>query len=151
MDPDILINNKNKILKILNKRGFHLNEYDTIRFVSSFSYNMNVWQYEICMEAQSATEIEDSPLTKTVNENLVFNIYKYNTYRPANLTVDNNRSLSKTNSVERRLESCAFLSVVADRLQNPKNITIGHSNVISLRNKIEAVTQLIINMFALRN
>ena len=103
------------------------------------------------MEAQSATEIEDSPLTKTVNENLVFNVYKYNTDRPSNSTVDNNRSLSKTNSVERRPESYAFLSVVADRLQNPKNIIIGHSNVISLRNKIEAVTQLIINMFALRN
>ena len=82
------------------------------------------------MEAQSATEMEDPPLTKTVNQNLVFNVNKYNTDRPTNSTVDNNRSLSKTNSVERRPENYAFLSVVTDRLQNQKNITIGHLNVI---------------------
>ena len=40
-------------------------------------------------------------------------------------------------------ENCAFSSIVAYRLQNPKNITIDHLNVNLLRSKIEAVDELI--------
>ena len=66
---------------------------------------------------------------------LVINIYNPNADRPLNSTVDNNKPLSKTNSVEKSTENYAFLLVVAHRLQNPKNITIGRLNVNSLRNK----------------
>ena len=40
-------------------------------------------------------------------------------------------------------ENCAFSSIVAYRLQNPKNITIDHLNVNLLRSKIETVDELI--------
>ena len=40
-------------------------------------------------------------------------------------------------------ESDAFPSIIAHKLQTPPNITIGHWNVNSLRNKIKAVEELI--------
>ena len=55
--------------------------------------------------------MEDSPVAKRVNKYLVFNVNNSNTYRPVNLTVDDSKSLSKTNSVERRPDNYAFQSV----------------------------------------
>ena len=89
------------------------------------------------MDAQNTSEKIDSSLAKKVNKNLVFNVCNSDTDRLANSTVDNNNSLSKTNSVERRSENYDFLSVAAHRLQNPKSITIGHLTANSLRKKIE--------------
>ena len=40
-------------------------------------------------------------------------------------------------------ESDAFPSIIAHRLQTPPNLTIGHWNVNSLRNKIKTVEELI--------
>ena len=60
------------------------------------------------MGAQSTTEMEDSSLAKGVNKNLVFNVYNSNTDRLVNSTVDNNKSLSKANSVKRRSENYAL-------------------------------------------
>ena len=63
--------------------------------------------------------------------------------------------ISKTNCLEENLNdtnrsfennkecSNAFQSVQKHRLQNPKNIVIGHLNVNSLRNKSEAVEELL--------
>ena len=96
---------------------------------------MSAWRYEICIDTQNTTKIEDRLFAKNrVNKKLVFNVYNSNTDRPVNSAVDNNKSLSKTNSVERRSENYDFPSVVALRLQ--KNITIVHLNLISLKNKI---------------
>ena len=96
---------------------------------------MSAWRYEICLDTQNTTKIEDRLFAKNrVNKKLVFNVYNSNTDRPVNSAVDNNKSLSKTNSVERRSENYAFPSGVALRLQ--KNITIVHLNLISLKNKI---------------
>ena len=133
----LFIDNKNINLNMLNRRGLHLNEYGTTRLANKFCYNMNASWYEICMDAQSTKH------AKNVNKILVINIYNPNADRPTNSTADNNKSLSKTNSVEKSTENYAFLLVVAHRLQNPKNITIGQLNVNSLRNKIEAVEELI--------
>ena len=69
------------------------------------------------MDVPSTTEMENLSLSESVNKNLVFNINSNND-RPANLTVDNNKSLSIANSVERRSENYAFPSGVAHRLQN---------------------------------
>ena len=55
--------------------------------------------------------MEDSPVAKRVNKYLVFNVNNSNTYRPVNLTVDDSKSLSKTNSVERRPDNYVFQSV----------------------------------------
>ena len=96
---------------------------------------MSAWRYEICIDTQNTTKIEDRLFAKNrVNKKLVFNVYNSNTDRPVNSAVDNNKSLSKINSVERRSENYDFPSVVALRLQ--KNITIVHLNLISLKNKI---------------
>ena len=80
-------------------------------------------------------------------------MYSSNTERTANSTADNNKPVSKTSSVERSLMLSHQLLLVGYKSQ--KNITIGHLNVNSLRNKIVAVEELIKkknwHMFALRN
>ena len=65
--------------------------------------------------------------------------------------------ISRVNCVEENLNdanhsfennkecSSAFKSVQKHRLRNPKNIVIGHLNVNSLRNTIEAVEELVQN------
>ena len=63
-------------------------------------------------------DAQNTKHAKNVNKILVINIYNPNADRP-------------------------FLLVVAHRLQDPKNITICQLNVNSLRNKIEAVEELI--------
>ena len=64
-------------------------------------------------------DAQNTPLAKKkVNKSLVFNVYSSNTKRTANSTTDNNKPVSKTNSVERSL--IAFPSVVGCRLQIPK-------------------------------
>ena len=74
---------------------------------------------------------------------MIFNVNNSNTDRPANSTVDNNKSLSWINSVERKAEIYSFPLAVPHRLQNSKNITISYLSINSLRNKIEAVEELI--------
>ena len=61
-----------------------------------------------------------------------------------------NRLEENLNDVNRSFEdnkecSNAFQSVQKHRLQNPKNKVIGHLNVNSLRNKFEAVEELVQN------
>ena len=92
------------------------------------------------MGGRNKTEKEESPVAKRVNKNLVLN-----TDRPVNPTVDSIKSLSRNNSAEERAENDVFPSVIAHRLQNAKNVTIGTLNVNSLRNKIGAVQELITN------
>ena len=60
------------------------------------------------MDAQNTSDIEDPPLAKKVNKNLVFNVCNSSTDRLANSTVDNDKSLSKTSSFERRPEIMLF-------------------------------------------
>ena len=62
--------------------------------------------------------MENSSLRKKINKNLVFNVNNINTKRSSKSTVCHKKSLSKTNSVEKRPENYAFPSVVAPRLQN---------------------------------
>ena len=92
------------------------------------------------MGGRNKTEKGESPVAKRVNKNLVLN-----TDRPVNPTVDSIKSLSRNNSAEERAENDVFPSVIAHRLQNAKNVTIGTLNVNSLRNKIGAVQELITN------
>ena len=95
------------------------------------------------MDAQNTSDIEDPPLAKKVNKSLVFNVCNSSTDRHANSTVDNDKSLSKTSSFERRPEIMLFHQMLLICYKTHKNITIDHLNVNSLRNKIEAVEELI--------
>ena len=95
------------------------------------------------MDAQNTSDIEDPPLAKKVNKSLVFNVCNSSTDRHANSTVDNDKSLSKTSSFERRPEIMLFHQMLLICYKIHKNITIDHLNVNSLRNKIEAVEELI--------
>ena len=56
------------------------------------------------MGARNNTEKKESATAKRVNKNLVFNVSSSNTDRPVNPTVDNNKSLSRDNSAEKRLK-----------------------------------------------
>ena len=76
---------------------------------------------------------EESAMEKKLKKSL--NVNRCNTYRSADLTVDNNKSLSRNNSSEERAETDAFPSATAHRLENAKNVTIGVLNVNFLRNK----------------
>ena len=78
---------------------------------------MKAWRHGISTDTQNTTNREDSSLPNRVNKNLVFSFNISNTDRPVNSTVDNCKSLSKTNSVQGRPENHAFLSVIAHRLQ----------------------------------
>ena len=70
---------------------------------------------------------------------------KKNTEKPVNPTVDDNKSLSESNSAEERAEDDVLPSVAAHGLPNAKNVAIGALNVNSLRKKIGAVQELITN------
>ena len=61
--------------------------------------------------------------------NLVFNVNSSNTNRPVNPTVNNKKSLIRSNSSEERAENDAFPSVTTHRLQNAKNVTISALNI----------------------
>ena len=76
---------------------------------------------------------EESAMEKKLKKSL--NVNRCNTYRSADLTVDNNKSLSRNNSSEERAETDAFPSATPHRLENAKNVTIGVLNVNFLRNK----------------
>ena len=88
-----------------------------------FCYSINVQQDETGMGIRNKTEKEESATGKRVNKNLVFNVNSSNTGKPVNLTVDNNKSLSRNNSAEERAENDAFPSFTSHRLQNAQNVT----------------------------
>ena len=97
------------------------------------------------MGTRNKTEEEESAIPKRLNKNLVFNVNGSSTDRPVNPTIDDIKSLSRNNSAEERAENAVFPSVIAHRLQNAKNVTIGALNVNSLRNKIGTLEELITN------
>ena len=68
------------------------------------------------MDARNKTEKKDSAITKRVTKNLVFNVNSSNTDRLVNPTLDNIKSLSRSNSTEERAENYVFPSVTAHRL-----------------------------------
>ena len=128
-------------MNTLSISGIYLSNYSTTCLVISVYYNINAWQYEIYRDTQNATEKEDSLLAKRVNKHLELSVNSTNADGPVNSTVDNKKLLNKTNSVERRLEYDASPLVFTHRLQNLKKLKIGHLNVNSLGNKIEAVKE----------
>ena len=88
------------------------------------------------MSARNNMEKKESAIAKKVNKSFAFNVNSSNPDRTVNSTVDNNKSLSRNNSAEERIENDVFPSVTAHRLQNTKYVTIGALN--SLRNKTGA-------------
>ena len=94
---------------------------------------MNAWRDETCTDTKSKTKKKKICNSKKVKKSL--NVNRCNTDRPADPTVDNNKSLSRNNSSEERAETDAFPSATAHRLENAKNVTIGVLNVNFLRNK----------------
>ena len=97
------------------------------------------------MRGRNKTEKEESAIAKRVNKNLILNVNSSNIDRPVNPTVASIKSISRNNSAKERAENDVFPSITGHRLQNAENITIGTLNVNSLRNKIEAVKELITN------
>ena len=65
-----------KIKKMLNQSGLHLNEYGTRRLVKKFYYNLINWWDTICLDRNTN---EKSVKTKKVNGNLNFNVSTANT------------------------------------------------------------------------
>ena len=51
---------------------------------------------------------DESAIVKRVNKNLVFYVNNSNVDRPVSLTVDNNKSLSRSNSAEEMAENDVF-------------------------------------------
>ena len=90
------------------------------------------------------TSTEDFLKRKAANKKLCFDYSIVKTDRPI-ITYSRN-SNNERNRVKSllRINECsnAFKSVKAHRLQNPKNVRIGHLNINSLRNKITAVEEL---------
>ena len=81
-------------------------------------------------------------------DNICLNSSVANTDRPIiSKTNHLEENLNDANRVFRKSKECsnAFQSVHKHTLQNPKNIVIGHLNVNSLRNKFEAVEELVQN------
>ena len=91
-------------------------------------------------------EEEPNVVDERVNVGSVFNIFKTTVDRPVSPMFDKgNENLSESVSKHIRRSSNAYQAVKTHRLQNPKNVTIGHLNVNSIRNKIFAVEELIKN------
>ena len=87
-----------------------------------------------------------------VNSKKVQNIYLNssvaNTDRPIISTTNHlEENLNDANRVFENSKECsnAFQSVQKHRLQNPKNIVIGHINVNSLKSKFDVVEELVQN------
>ena len=127
------IDKKNISLGMLNISGIYLNENSTTCLVNNFCHSMNAWRDKTCTDTKSKTKKRKICNSKKVKKSL--NVNRCNTDRPADPTVDNNKSLSRNNSSEERAETDAFPSATAHRLENAKNVTIGVLNVNFLRNK----------------
>ena len=59
---------------------------------------------------------KESAIAKKVNKSFAYNVNSSNTGRTVNSTVDNNKSLSRNNSAEERVENDIFPSVTTHRL-----------------------------------
>ena len=101
-------NYKSNSLGMLNESEIHLYEYGTTSFINNFCYSMNAWRDETCMGARKNTEKEKSSIAKRVNKNLSFNVNSYNTDRPVNPTVANNKWLGRNNSAEEKTKNDIF-------------------------------------------
>ena len=79
-----------------------------MRLVNNFCYSMNAWRDETCMSARNNMEKKESAIAKKVNKSFAFNVNSSNPDRTVNSTVDNNKSLSRNNSAEERIEMKFF-------------------------------------------
>ena len=91
--------------------------------------------------------IEKSVKTKKVNSNLNLKVSMPNTERPivSCSEIQNHLRANKTTSRNKINSGNSYQQVQQHRLKNPKNVILGQLNVNSLRNKIEAVEELIRN------
>ena len=60
------------------------------------------------MSARNNMEKKESAIAKKVNKSFAFNVNSSNPDRTVNSTVDNNKSLSRNNSAEERIEMMFF-------------------------------------------
>ena len=60
------------------------------------------------MSARNNMEKKESVIAKKVNKSFAFNVNSSNPDRTVNSTVDNNKSLSRNNSAEERIEMMFF-------------------------------------------
>ena len=131
---------------MLNKSCLHLNENDTKWLVNNFYFGMTKWYETICLD-RLATSTKDFLKRKAVNKNLCSESSTVNTNGPI---ITYSRNSNNEKNKEKSLLSInecsnAFESVKSHKLQNPKNVVIGHLNVNSLRNKIAVVEELMRN------
>ena len=91
--------------------------------------------------------IEKSVKTKKVDGNLNLQVSMPNTDRPIVSCPETQNDLraNKTTSRNKFNSGNSYSQVQQHSLQNPKNVTIGHLNVKSLKNRIEAVDELMRN------
>ena len=98
----------------------------------------------ICLDSHT---IEKIVKTKKVNDNLNLKFSVHNTDRPIASCpkTQNDLRANKTTSHNKMNSGNSYPQVQEHRLQNPKNVKLRHLNVNSLRNKIEAVEELMRN------
>ena len=91
--------------------------------------------------------IEESVKTKRVNDNLNLKAFMPNTDRPIVSCPETQNDLraSKITSRNKISSGNSYSQVQQHRLQNPKNVILGHLNANFLRNKIEAIEELMQN------
>ena len=91
--------------------------------------------------------VEKSVKTKKVNGNLNLKVSMPNTDRSivSCPKTQNHLRVNKTTSRNKINSGNSYSQVQHYRLKNPKNVILGHLNVNSLKNKIEAVKKLIRN------
>ena len=135
------IDNQNINLNILKERGLYLNEYGTINLVNSFSCHLIMFLDAIFLDRNT---IWKTNKTKNVNDNSNFNISVINNERSIVFCPEthNNLIANKTTSRNKINNGNSYPLVQAYRLKNPKNVILGHLNVHSARNKIEAAQDL---------
>ena len=91
--------------------------------------------------------VEKSVKTKKINSNLNLKVSMPNNDRPIVFCreTQNHLRANKTTSRNKINSGNSYQQVQQHRLKNPKNVILGQLNVNSLRNKIEAVEELIRN------
>ena len=91
--------------------------------------------------------IEKSVKTQRINGNLNLNVSMLSTDKPivSYSETRNHLRANETTSRNKINSGNSYPQVQQHRLKNPKNVILGHLNVSSSRNKIEAVEELIQN------
>ena len=139
------VDNTNVNVGMLNNSGLHLNERETMCLVNNFCFSLAESRYCICMGTVVTKKDDFNNHTIATKILKPFSSRK-STDRPLIDEFSKKGHLgNNTKNLDSKQNFVTFPSVQAHKYKNPKNVTIGHLNVNSLRNNIVAVEKLIKN------